>query len=64
VTKAKNKIGKWGFWTLAILLLVVNLANTFGPAPSDSIMNLFVSFMVMMAIILSLAYWVDRNRAL
>jgi membrane-bound metal-dependent hydrolase YbcI (DUF457 family) len=63
-TRAKNKVGKWGLWSLVILLLIINLANTFGPTPSDSIMTLFVSFMVMMALILSFAYWVDRNREL
>lgn len=63
-TKAKNRIGKWGFWGLVILLLVVHLGNTFGPAPSGSIMTLFVSFVVMMTVIISLAYWVDKNREL
>jgi hypothetical protein len=61
-TKAKNKIGKWGLWLLVVLLLVFQLSNTFGPAPSDNIMTLFVSFVVLMAAIISLAYWVDRNR--
>jgi membrane-bound metal-dependent hydrolase YbcI (DUF457 family) len=61
-TKAKNKIGKWVLWILVILLLLVQLANTFGPAPSDSVMNLFASFITLMAIILALAYWVDKNR--
>jgi hypothetical protein len=62
LTKAKNKIGKWMLWLLVILLLLVQLANTFGPAPSNSIMTLFISFVTMMGIVLALAYWVDRNR--
>jgi len=62
VTKAKNKVGKWMLWTLLILLSVVQISNTFGPAPTDSIMTLFVSFVTLMAIILGIAYWVDRNR--
>ena len=61
-TEAKNKTGKWMLWTLVILLLIVQLANTFGPPPSDSIMTLFVSFISLMIIILALAYWVDKNR--
>jgi hypothetical protein len=61
-TKAKNKIGQWMLWALVVLLLVVQLANTFGPIPSGSIMTLFVSFITLMVIILTLAYWVDRNR--
>jgi hypothetical protein len=63
-TKAKNKIGKWMLWTLIILLALVQLANTFGPAPGNSLMTLFVSFITLMAIIIALAYWVDRNRAI
>ncbi|WP_158795812.1 metal-dependent hydrolase [Pedobacter sp. L105] len=63
-TKAKNKIGKWVLWILVILLLAVQLGNTFGPAPTDSIMALFVSFITLMVIILALAYWVDKNREL
>ena len=63
-TKAKNKTGKWMLWTLVISLLVIQLANTFGPTPSDSIMTLFVSFTTLMVIIIALAYWVDRNREL
>lgn len=61
-TKAKNKIGKWMFWILVILLLVIQLSNTFGPTPSDSIIKMFVSFVALMIIILALAYWVDKNR--
>ena len=64
ITKAKNNIGKWALWSLVILLLVITLSNTFGPPPPDSVMTLFVSFMIMIAIIISLAYWVDRNREL
>ena len=61
-TKAKNKMGKWMLWTLVILLAIVQLANTFGPIPSDSVMKLFVSFITFMAIIIAVAFWVDKNR--
>jgi hypothetical protein len=61
-TRAKNKIGRWMLWTLVVLLLVVTVSNTFGPPPPDSIMTLFVSFIILMGLIISLAYWVDRNR--
>ncbi|WP_261512327.1 metal-dependent hydrolase [Chryseobacterium paludis] len=62
ITKAKNKIGKWGLWILIALLLMINLANTFGPTPPDSIMTLFISSIIASVLIISLAYWVDKNR--
>jgi len=61
-TLAKNRIGSWGLWVLVVLLLVFQLSNTYGPPPPDSIMTLFVSFVILMAILIGLAYWVDRNR--
>jgi hypothetical protein len=63
-TKAKNWIGKWVLWILVILLVLVQFSNTFGPAPSGSLMTLLFSFVILMAIIISLAYWVDKNREL
>lgn len=62
LTKAKNKTGKWALWGLVFFLLLFNFANTFGPPPPNSIMTLFVSSVVLMAIIIGLAYWVDKNR--
>jgi hypothetical protein len=61
-TKAKNKIGKWMLWTLVILLVLVQVGNTFGPAPSDSVMKLFVSFTTLMVIIISIAYFYLPNK--
>ena len=62
LTKAKNKIGNWVLWILLTILGILQLANTFGPPPSDSVMNLFVSFTTLMIILIVLAYWVDKNR--
>src|ERR1700761_8583442 len=61
-TKAKNGIGRGGLWSLVLFV-----ANTFGPAPSASTpaalaMTVFVSSIIMMAVIVGLAWWVDRNR--
>nr|WP_315026378.1 metal-dependent hydrolase [uncultured Chryseobacterium sp.] len=60
-TKPKNKIGKWGFWTLVTLLLVFAIVNACSPPPT-SITSLFVSFIILIVLIVSLAYWVDKNR--
>lgn len=64
ITNAKNKIGSRGLWSLVALLMLVTISNTFGPAPPNSIPTLFISFITLMTIIISLAGWVDKNRGL
>jgi hypothetical protein len=61
-TKAKTTTGKWALWSFVIFLLIFQFVNTFGPPPSNSIMNLFVSLVTLIAIIVSLAYWIDKKR--
>lgn len=61
-TKAKNKIGIWGLAALVLLLFVFYLGNTFGPAPTDIGMTMFISATLLMAILVAFAHWVDRNR--
>lgn len=62
VTKAKNRIGSWGLWSLVTLLVLFTLSGLFTPPPTGPLMNLFVSFNIMFVIIVALAYWVDANR--
>lgn len=62
VTVAKNKIGKWALWLLVTLLMLFSISSAFGSAPPDSIMTLFISFVVLMTIIISWAWWIDKNR--
>jgi membrane-bound metal-dependent hydrolase YbcI (DUF457 family) len=61
-SRALNRKGNWGLWVLVGFFVVGNLYNMFGPPPADSIPALFVSFVVLQGIILSLAAFVDRNR--
>ena len=60
VTKAKNKIGFYGFWVLAALLLVIYLANTFGPPPTSVAAIGWTAQLQWLFVLL--AYWVERNR--
>ena len=60
-TKPKNKVGKWAFWGLVAFLILFNVSNTFSPPPASIIM-LATSLVILMAVIIGLAYWVDRNR--
>lgn len=61
-TQAKNKQGTWGLWILTFFFVIANGYNMFGPPPEDSIMALFLSFVILQMLVLSLAYWVDKNR--
>ncbi|MCF0062985.1 hypothetical protein MUK70_07575 [Dyadobacter chenwenxiniae] len=62
-TKAIGNKGKWGFWLLIAFFLLIDSYNMFGPPPENSIPMLFVSFAVLQLIVLSLAHFVDKNRA-
>jgi len=61
-TKPKTAAGKWGLWSFVLFLLIFQVANTFGPPPPDSIMTLFMSLIILIAIIIFAAYWVDKKR--
>jgi len=60
VTKAKNKIGRWGFWGFIAFMLFSYLMNTFSPPPTS------VTAIAWLAqfqwALVALAYWFDRNR--
>ena len=62
-TKVQNKIGKWGFGSLVVFLLAFQFSAPFSPPPA-SIMILSVSATIMSALIIALAYWIDKNREL
>jgi membrane-bound metal-dependent hydrolase YbcI (DUF457 family) len=64
MTKAINKKGSWGLWSLVTLLILISLSNTFGPAPKQADVTLFASLLVLMAIIIIGAWWIDKNREL
>ena len=60
-TKAENKKGKIGLWSLLVFLVVIYLMNIFGsPPPSEkaiAVVGLFQWLLV------GWAYWIDKNRA-
>lgn len=62
VTRTKNKKGSWGLWSFVVLLIPISLSFTFGPAPKQADNTLFISFSILMAVIVFFAGWVDRNR--
>lgn len=61
-TKPLKAKGKWALGALVTFFAIAEVANTFGPPPEDSIPALFVTFVVLQVVVLSLAHWTDRNR--
>jgi len=61
-TRAKNRKGAIGFWVFAALLAVMYLASVFGPPPPSPRAIAFAGLSAWL--MLPLAWWIDRNRAL
>jgi hypothetical protein len=60
-TRPADAVGKWGFVTLALLLMILYIASTFGaPPPSERI--LAITAIVGAALFTAWAWWVDRHR--
>lgn len=60
-TRANNHTGRISFWSLVAFLVVVYLANIFGPPPpaSDALGYVGLSMWLFVA----WGYWIDRNRS-
>jgi hypothetical protein len=59
-TKAKNKIGNIGIWSLLIFLAVIYCINIFSTPPPSEIAIAIAG--LAMWLIVAGAYWVDQNR--
>lgn len=59
-TKAKDKTGEYGFWSLIILLALIYAANIFGTAPPDETMIGYAGLAGWLFI--AWAYWIDKHR--
>jgi len=59
-TRALDKKGSYGAWGLAIFLLTIHLANTFGPPP-PSVTAVAWSAQAMWLIV-AYGFWLDRHR--
>lgn len=60
-TKAKNAVGRYIFWILIILLVLVHTANMFSPPPT-SVTTIAWSAQLQWIFVL-LAFWADHNRS-
>ena len=59
-TRASDRAGRWGLMTLVGLLVVIYVANVFGPPPSDVAALPFMGLTLWLFV--PLGYWVDRHR--
>lgn len=59
-TAAKGRVGSLGFRALALLLLVIFLADSFGPPPSGE--KTLAIFALTGWSVVAWAYWVDNHR--
>jgi len=59
-TQASDNIGKYGFWALVIFLLVIYLANVFGPPPPSAEAVAWTAQSLWILVIWG--YWVDSHR--
>jgi hypothetical protein len=60
-TRARDRIGSWGFGVLAAFLVVVYLANVFGPPP-PSVRVIWIGALIGAGVMTLWAWWVDRHR--
>ncbi len=60
-TRARDGIGRWGFWSLVGLLVIAYVGSIKTPPPS-SITALAVGAIIFGWVFLLLAWWVDRHR--
>lgn len=61
-TRARDRVGSIGFWSLVLLLLGFYLFDSVTAAPPPSVTAIWISALIATAIILVWAGWVDRHR--
>ena len=59
-TRAHDRIGTYGFWSLAVFLVMVYLANAFGSPPPSAQMIAIAGNATWLFVVW--AYWIDRHR--
>jgi hypothetical protein len=62
VTRAKDRIGRWAFIAYIVLLMLIYVANAFGPPPDDVGQ---VAWLAIAApfVLIPWAWWFDRHRS-
>lgn len=60
-TASSNRTGTISLWSLVVFLIIVYLANLFGPPPPDTSALGYVG--LSMWLLVAWGYWIDRNRS-
>lgn len=60
MTAARDRIGTYGLWGLVGFLVLINIANMFGPPPPSAMAVPWAA--QAMWLIVAGAYWIDRHR--
>jgi len=60
-TRARDRIGRWGFFSLAAVLVVIYVVTIFGPPP-PSIQALWITALIGAGVLTLWAWWADRHR--
>lgn len=61
-TEAVTKTGKYGMGIFVVLLLLINIANIFGPLADDSKLVLAMSALTAYFLFAAVAFWLDKKR--
>ena len=61
-TSATSRLGRYGMSVFVIVLLIVNIANIFGPLLGDSKLALAITALTSYFLFAAVAYWLDRHR--
>jgi hypothetical protein len=60
-TRAKDRIGRYAFVAYIVLLLLIYIANAFGPAPA-SVPEVAWAAIALPVVFIPWAWWFDRHR--
>jgi len=61
LTVARDRVGRFGFWTLVVLLYAIYVGNIFGPPPPNTL-TVKVSALALW-ILVPIAGWIDQHRS-
>jgi membrane-bound metal-dependent hydrolase YbcI (DUF457 family) len=60
-TRARDGVGRWGFALFVAFLIVVYVANVYGPPP-PSVTAIWVTALIGGAVLIVWSWWIDRHR--